>query len=57
VSEEKGPRPAVYARLRHDEEARIHQRAPSRVARWVGWALILAIVIVVAWAVVEQASP
>jgi hypothetical protein len=57
VSEEKGPRPSVYARLRHDEEARVHKRPPSRAARWVGWALLLAIVVVVAWAVVEQASP
>ena len=55
MAEDKGPRPSVYARLRHDEEARLPQRRPSRAARWVGLILIVAIVVTVAWAVVHAA--
>ncbi len=57
MAEDKGPRPAVFARLRHDEEARQEERRPPRGTRWIGLLVIVAIVVVVAWAVVHQAAP
>ena len=57
MPEGKGPRPAVFARLRHDEEARQGERRPPRGTRWVGLIVIVAIIVVVAWAVVHQAAP
>jgi hypothetical protein len=56
VSDEKGPRPAVFARLRHDQEARTPDRAPPGWSRWLGILLIVAIVVAVAIAVI-QAPP
>ena len=37
-------RPAVFARLRAEEERRVAHRAPPRYVRWLGWAISLALV-------------
>jgi hypothetical protein len=49
--EEKGPRPSVYARLSAEAEVRLARRVSSRLTRWAGFAIIVAIVVVVALAV------
>ena len=41
-------RARVYARLAHQAEVRERRRTPSRMARWVGWAICLALVVAVA---------
>ena len=37
----------MYARLAHQAEVRERRRTPSRVARWAGWAICLALVVAV----------
>jgi hypothetical protein len=37
----------VYARLAHQAEVRERRRTPGRLARWVGWAICLALVVAV----------
>jgi hypothetical protein len=41
--DEGGRRPGVYARLAEEAEIRHAHRTPPRWARWVGWALCLAL--------------
>jgi hypothetical protein len=40
-------RPAVFARLRADEERRMAARTPARWVPWLGWAISLALVVMV----------
>ena len=37
-------RARVYARLAHQAEVRERRRTPTRRARWVGWAICLALI-------------
>ena len=40
-------RARVYARLAHQAEVRERRRTPSRLARWAGWAICLALLVAV----------
>jgi uncharacterized protein involved in exopolysaccharide biosynthesis len=50
-----GPRPAVFARLRDEAEVKLDRREPPRIARWLGWALCLAIAAGVVVAAIRSA--
>ena len=49
-------RPGVYARLAEEAEIRQVTRTPPRAARWLGWAICLALIIGVMVAAL-QANP
>lgn len=38
-------RPGVYARLAEEAEIRHVAHTPSRAARWLGWGIVLAMVV------------
>ena len=50
-SDDLGPRPAVYARLRADAERRWEPRTPPRWSTPAGWAIRIAIAIAIGIAI------
>lgn len=45
------PQPAVFARLSAQADVKLEPLRPHRAVRWVGWAIVGAIVVAVALAV------
>lgn len=45
------PQPAVFARLNAEADVKLMRLRPHRAVRWVGWAIVCAIVVAVALAV------
>jgi hypothetical protein len=51
-SKPRAPQPAVYARLNAEAEVKLVRRRPPAAARWLGWALIAVMIVVVVLAAV-----